>query len=136
MKATRWQYDEFDIIAMVSEYNYLGVNDESILSLFETDPQTIGDFTFIVGNQYTSIGYPNKTSAGFTFYDGEPLKYVGKFLDYLLFNVASSGQWINVEGYKYLFITFKILTDSALFTLTNAGAGRIIELSNLKTQQK
>lgn len=124
--AAIWDYDTFDIISYTSSYNIIGFKFD-IIDFILVEPVKMGtSTTFIPGHSYTRIGNNRNTSSGWTYYDGEPIQFYGRFQDFILF--TKSGELIIEEGYTALFFCFRILNENNLFTVNRAGSGRLIEL--------
>lgn len=125
--ATIWRHTNYDHIAQTEEYNYVGIKSDLPIDKSEI---AIGDFTFISGEPYREIGYENKTSAGYTFYRGEAITYVGRYGKFLLFYRTKVGPWKGIEGYFELFIAFMYSrAQPILLTVTSSGSGRVLEMT-------
>lgn len=133
MKVTVWNHSEIiDIAAHVPMYNYICFK-KPAAGLIDPEPVTIGEFNFIPGKEYEQIGFYNKTSSGYTFYQGEPIVYNGRFEDYILFSLKSGEIDGKDQGYENVFFGFRLCSEiNCLFTLNHAGAGRIIEMTKGK----
>lgn len=124
--AAIWDYGFFDLISFTSSYNIIALK-TTVIDLILIEPVKMGKKTeFVPGNNYTRIGNNRNTSSGWTYYDGEPIQFYGRFQDFLLF--TKSGEPLKEHGYTALFFCFRILNENNLFTVNRAGSGRVIEL--------
>lgn len=115
--------DTYDHGAITQEWNLLLFKKHTFIIRRSVQ---VGKTTFTPGTKYGTIGSPKKTSAGFVYYQGEPLKYVGVYDGFLLFERDRMPK--PHPNYVAFFYAFFILDKNNLFTLTHSGAGRIMEM--------
>ena len=137
MKVTIWEHpkkgldtassNKVDAMFMILPYTRKAMN------RIHKSERIIGDWHFIPGNEYTEIGYNELTSAGFEWYNGQPLVYVGQLYDYLLFEKKEGHPDPPEEKYKAIYYGLTAFTGvSYLHYVNHAGAGRIIHLARQK----
>lgn len=119
---TVWNHSAtYDIASCCDMWNLLAFKKPSYI--FRKSIQ-IGKHTFIPGHQYEEIGNRKKTSAGFSFYWGEPLTFEGVHDSFLLF--IRNPMAIQYP-YVALFYAYQIISKDHLLTLNEVGSPRIIE---------
>lgn len=119
---TVWNHSEtYDLASCCDMWNLLAFKK---LSFLFRKPIQIGKHLFIPGQQFGEIGNRKKTSAGFSFYWGEPLTFEGVYDSFLLFR---RNPMATQEPYIALFYAYKIVSKDHLLTLNEVGSARIIE---------
>lgn len=120
----------------IDEYNVFLFKVPNWPDYIEPNNIQIGDWHFIIGNEYTRIGHQHKTSAGYTWFHGkEPIIYMGMYKQYLLFK-RKGREVQTVDEYTALLTCFQNISNICLFTTNHCNAGRIIEcMGNIKTRQ-
>ena len=89
---------------------------------------TVGYMAFIPGEWYPRFGSNKKTSAGYIYYDGEPLQFVGTYRDNALF--VREGGPFEYEEFQLCYFSWSFSRRLKAFFATNhACAGRVMEMN-------
>ena len=121
--------DDFDLVAPTVDgvYHVLAFKREDVAMKIVKARLIIGGHAFVPGEWYDSIGTGKKTSAGFTTYRGEPLRFIGVYKDNALF-VTRQGPF-SFKEYPVCYWSWIIARDEKAFiALTNKSAARAMEL--------
>jgi hypothetical protein len=129
MKVTIWHEKGFDVASCSDYFNYFCMLDD-LSGKIEKTKINVGIFTFIPGEKYSRFGSSKKTSAGWIFYKGEALQYVGRYKDYMLF--SRDGKPMKLENYQGIYFCWQIMKDvDCLFAINESGSGRVMEMNSL-----
>lgn len=111
-------------------YEILAIRERGEMARIEHRELRVGVYHFVPGEAYERFGSNRRTSAGFVWYDGEPIEFVGTWRNFALFKPP--GCDLECRGYAGVFWSW-IYSDEtpAFYTMNASGGGRVMLLDAL-----
>ena len=130
--ATVYEHDDiYDLIApgpAKGVYHVFALKDRASVDLVSRGAFLIGSMLFIPGMSYGRFGSDEHTSAGFVWYDGEPITFFGTYKDNALFT-SKDGPFRYDDQYPVCFWSWRFSVEHSMFiAITTASAGRRMDL--------
>lgn len=120
----------YDILASTSFhgiYHVCAFKDKAHERLIDDGQVLVGDHVFVPGKKFTSIGKTTHTAAGFVYYLGDEIEYVGHYEDNMLF-VSPDGP-MQFDEYPLCYWSWKYPVGTKMFiAITAQSASRRMDL--------